>query len=405
MKVMAVVGGVDRTGGGVAASIIEISKIMNKKNFDYIVFTTNAGYYKKLNVELNKITIYEGGKFFFTDYPDNRIYRIVPTLYYSGIFGWNLFKSIYRHIKSYDIIHIYSFFSFIEIFVYFISRLFKKPYIIKLSGSLMREAYSLRKLSKIKKDIYLKIIGKIILKNAKYIQLLTDEEKSNFIEFFPEFEHKIKIIPNGLDLSQFEVDLSKSDLIEKYPQLKDKKIVLFLSRINRKKGLDILIPSFAKLYKEDKNCHLLIAGKDDGDGYEKKVRQWVSEYGLSDAVTFAGLLTGRDKLMAFYGSDLFVLPSYSENFGVAVVEAMACGIPIVVSDKVGISREIMQYNAGTIVKTNVDDVYNGIKNAFSNLDKAKDMALNGRIMVYDLYDINNVVDKMIKMYEEAINSR
>jgi glycosyltransferase involved in cell wall biosynthesis len=82
---------------------------------------------------------------------------------------------------------------------------------------------------------------------------------------------------------------------------------------------------------------------------------------------------------------------------------MACGVPIVVSDKVGISREIMQYNAGTLVKNTVDDVYNGIKNVFSNLDKTKDMALNGRKMVHELYDINKVADKMIEMYEEAIN--
>jgi len=157
------------------------------------------------------------------------------------------------------------------------------------------------------------------------------------------------------------------------------------------------------LYNEDRSFHLLIAGKDDGDGYENKVRQWVDDYKLSDVVTFAGFLTGKDKLMAFYGSDVFVLPSYSENFGVAVAEAMACGIPIVVSDKVGVSREINQYNAGTIVKTNVDDVYNGIKNVFSNLDKAKDKALNGRRMVHNLYDINNVADEMIKMYEEVLN--
>jgi len=269
----------------------------------------------------------------------------------------------------------------------------------------MKEAYKMMKLKKMKKDFYMNIIGKKILKKAKFIHLLTQEEKEQFLEFYPEFENKVRIIPNGLDLSQFEIDLNKSDLINKYPQLKNKKIILFLSRINWIKGLDILIPAFAKLYNEDKNYHLLIVGKDDGDGYEKKVRQWVNDYGLIDAVTFTGLLTGKDKLMAFYGSDLFVLPSYSENFGVAVVEAMACGIPIVVSDKVGISREIIQYNAGTIVKTNVEDVYNGIKNVFSNLDKAKEMALNGKKMVHNLYDINKVADEMIKMYQEAIDSR
>jgi len=277
-------------------------------------------------------------------------------------------------------------------------------FIYSSHGTFMKEAYKMMKLKKMKKDFYMNIIGKKILKKANRIHLLTQEEREHFLEFYPEFENKIRVVPNGLDLSQYEVSLSKSDLINKYPNLKDKKIILFLSRINWKKGLDILIPAFAKLHNEDKSFHLLIAGKDDGDGYEKKARQWVSEYGLSDTVTFAGLLTGRDKFMAFYGSDVFVLPSYSEGLPTAVIEAMVCGIPIVVSDKVGISREIMQYNAGTIVKTDLDDVYNGIKNVFSNLDKAKEMALNGKKMVHNLYDINKVADEMIKMYEEAIDS-
>jgi len=301
-----------------------------------------------------------------------------------------------------DLIHVAMLFDFYNVVATYFS---KKPYLVSLHGTFMKEAYKMMKLKKLKKDFYMSIIGKKILKKAKFIHLLTQEEKEHFLEFYPEFENKIRVIPNGLDLSQFEIDLNKSDLINKYPHLKGKKIILFLSRINRIKGLDILIPAFAKLHNEDKNYHLLIVGKDDGDGYEKRVRQWVNEYGLTDAVTFTGLLTGKDKLMAFYGSDVFVLPSYSENFGVAMVEAMACGVPIVVSDKVGISREIIQYNAGTIVKTNIDDVYNGIKNVFQNLDEAKDMALNAKKMVHNLYDINKVADEMIKMYEEAIDSR
>ena len=316
-------------------------------------------------------------------------------------FSLKFIKKIRELSKSYDLIHLSGIFDFYSISVASMNQKF----VYSSHGTFMKEAYNIRKFKKLKKDLYMNIIGKKILKKAKFIHLLTQEEKEHFLEFYPEFENKIRIIPNGLDLSQYEVNLNKSDLINKYPQLKDKKIILFLSRINWIKGLDILIPAFAKLYKEDKNYHLLIVGKDDGDGYENKVRQWVNEYGLTNAAIFTGLLTGKDKLMAFYGSDLFVLPSYSEGLPTAVIEAMACGVPIIVSDKVGISREIKQYNAGTIVKTNVDDVYNGIKNVFSNLDKAKEMALNAKIMVHNLYDIYKVADKMIEMYEEAIDSR
>jgi len=314
-------------------------------------------------------------------------------------FSLKFFKRIKELAKNCNLIYLSGIFDFYSIPVLYTNTKF----IYSAHGSFMKDAYNMIKLKKLKKDFYMSTVGYKLLDKAILIRLITEKEKEHFLEFYPEFENKIRVIPNGLDLSQLEANLNKSALIEKYPKLKNKKIILFLSRINWIKGLNILIPAFAKLYNEDKNYHLLIVGKDDGDGYEQRVRQWVNEYGLTDAVTFTGLLTGKDKLMAFYGSDVFVLPSYSENFGVAVVEAMACGVPIVVSDKVGISREIMRYNAGTLVKNTVDDVYNGIKNVFSNLDKTKDMALNGRKMVHELYDINKVADKMIEMYEEAIN--
>ncbi|MGC8886310.1 MAG: glycosyltransferase, partial [Verrucomicrobiia bacterium] len=245
------------------------------------------------------------------------------------------------------------------------------------------------------------IIGKRILEKAKIIHLITEEEREHFLEFYPEFEEKLRVIPNGIDLTQFEVEIEKSELLKKYPQLKDKKVILFLSRINWKKGLDLLIPAFAKLYSERKDIHLLIVGKDDGDNYESKVKNWVKEYNLEKAVTFTGLLTGRDKLTAFYGSDIFVLPSYSENFGIAIIEAMACGLPVVVSDKVGITREIKRYDAGIIVKTDVDSVYRGLKYALET-DLSQKVE-NAKKMVKELYNIDRVVDKVIGIYEEALS--
>jgi glycosyltransferase involved in cell wall biosynthesis len=298
--------------------------------------------------------------------------------------------------ENFDIIHIAMPFDFYNIAAYFSN----KSYIISLHGTFMKEAYKMIWYKKLKKDLYMKIIGKRILEKAKIIHLITEEEREHFLEFYPEFEEKLRIIPNGIDLTQFEVEIEKSELLKKYPQLKDKKVILFLSRINWKKGLDLLIPAFAKLYSERKDVHLLIVGKDDGDNYESKVKNWVREYNLEKAVTFTGLLTGRDKLTAFYGSDFFVLPSYSEGLPTAVIEAMASGLPVVVSDKVGITREIKRYDAGIIVNTTVDSVYRGLKYALET-DLSQKVE-NAKKMVKELYDIERVVDKVIAMYEEAL---
>jgi len=266
----------------------------------------------------------------------------------------------------------------------------------------MKEAYEIKKFKKLKKDIFMFLIGKKILRKVLKIHLITEEEKRHFLQFFPELEEKIRVVPNGLILSEFEADLTKKDLLKKYPYLKDKKIILFLSRINWKKGIDLLIPAFAKLHSEMKDVHLIIAGKDDGDGYENKVRKWVKEYNLNDSVTFTGLVTGKDKLMLLYGSDIFVLPSYSENFGVAIIEAMVCGCPVVVSDKVAITDKIKSQNAGIIVQTNIESIYEGMKKLLKDEELRKTVSENGRRLVKEYYNIEKVADKMIEMYEEVL---
>ncbi len=184
-----------------------------------------------------------------------------------------------------------------------------------------------------------------------------------------------------------------------------KKIILFLGRLNWTKGLDILIKGFSYLYNENKEVHLLIAGKDDGDGYENKVRSWVRNFGLEKAVTFAGFLDGKDKINALCSSNVFILPSYSESFGMAVIEAMAADLPVVVTNKVAISNEISQWKAGIIIGCSEKEVYEGLMKAINMDDNIKNrMVERGKFMVKELYDINRVADRMIELYRDISKS-
>ena len=148
--------------------------------------------------------------------------------------------------------------------------------------------------------------------------------------------------------------------------------------------------------------YLVIAGEDDGDGYKDTVKKWIKNYDMENRVIFTGMISGYDKLSAFVDAEMFVLPSYSENFGMSVIEAMECGTPVVISDKVGISKEVEENNAGIIVKTNPESIYAGIKNLLDNSSLRRKIAENGKNMVKEYYDIDKVSDKMIKMYEEVL---
>jgi glycosyltransferase involved in cell wall biosynthesis len=114
------------------------------------------------------------------------------------------------------------------------------------------------------------------------------------------------------------------------------------------------------------------------------------------------MAVGEEKLKAFAGSNVFVLPSYSENFGMAVVEAMACSIPVVISDQVGIYKEIERVKAGVIIHTDPDELYNALVKLVNNKQESLEMGRRGRKLVEEQFSIEKVAAKMIKIFEEII---
>lgn len=312
-------------------------------------------------------------------------------------FSVGFFNAIKKDAKNCDLFHLNGVFDFYSIVVSFSN----KPYALSLRGSFMKEAYKLTKFKALKKNIFMKLFGDRIINKASLIHVTCKEELENFLYFYPDLREKVRIIPNGLDLSQFQCLPEKGKFFEKYPSLQDKKYVLFLGRINQKKGIDLLIEAF-NMFSKESDLYLVIAGEDDGDGYRNTVEKWVKSYGLENRVIFTGLLQGVDKLSAFVDAEVFVLPSYSENFGMAVVEAMACGTPVVISDRVGIAREVQRNNAGVIVETDAKSIYAGIKKILDDANLRKQISENGKKMVKKYYDTDIVADKMIEMYQEVI---
>jgi glycosyltransferase involved in cell wall biosynthesis len=132
-----------------------------------------------------------------------------------------------------------------------------------------------------------------------------------------------------------------------FPQVQGKRALLYLGRIHEKKGGDLLIEAFAQVQGDAPDLHLVMAGPGDED-IVKPLKRRAEELGIAPCITWTGMLSGDLKWGAFYASDVFCLPSHQENFGIAVVEALACGKPVLISDKVNIWREIEQDGAGLV---------------------------------------------------------
>ena len=147
------------------------------------------------------------------------------------------------------------------------------------------------------------------------------------------------VVPLGIDLDEFAAMPEPGSFRRRHPEIGDKPIILFFGRINFKKGLDILAKAFGAVARRRQDVHLVIAGPDN-EGWGARVRTWLEEEGVLGRTTFTGMLLGPDKLAVLRDASLFVLPSYSENFGLAVIEAMAAGLPVIISDQVNIWREV-----------------------------------------------------------------
>ena len=259
------------------------------------------------------------------------------------------------------------------------------------------------KKSAIWKKIYLNLISKRDLKGAAFIHFTAELEKKEYIESGLPLR-KAVIIPNG-----FDVDALKLEEKEAKPRSfrlrfginPNSKIILFLSRISWKKGLDTLIPAFAGVNREYSQSVLVIAGGDD-EGYKKNVQLQITNYKLQDKVIFTGMLTGKDRGSAFKASSVFVLPSYSENFGMAVIEAMYYKLPVVITEGVAISEEINKAGVGIVIKKDVDELKNSILDVLKNGINTK-VGVRARNFVEKEYSSVEVAEKMEREYRLFLN--
>jgi glycosyltransferase involved in cell wall biosynthesis len=322
--------------------------------------------------------------------------------FFSRIWGGHSFcfkKGLEKEIKKFDIIHINETWHYPHFVAYRLAKKYKKPFIITPHGTL--EPWCLNYKS-FKKKIFSFLIQRRILNQASAIQALTQKEAKNIKKFGA--DNYIEVIPNGINIEEFN-DLSPYiDLENEYPQLKNKKIILFLGRIHPIKGLDILAQAFGNVAKNRDDIRLLIVGLDN-DGYQKEIEKILKKEKVLDKVIFTGALLGKEKLAAFRRSNIFVLPSYSEGFGRATLEAMFCGLPVIVSDQCDFFLNETEDNVGLIINLDIDELVRAIIKLLENPVLSKEMSQNGRKLAREKYTWDKITDKIIDLYKKVLNEQ
>lgn len=372
--------------GGPIYSVHLLNKFLVKKGVDVSVFTTNAGLENEKKRKLGVHETIDGVNVFRFPYYGYINYSFSPALF------WKLKKEI----KNFDVIHIAEIWNFPAFSAVFWARFYNKPYVFSPRGSLMLEPL---KKSKIKKKIFLFLFVKNFLKNASTIHFTVEAEKEEYLKAGLPLK-KCVIIPNGIDFESLDNDIAGADVVgfrKKFGIQENKKIILFLSRIDWKKGLDTLIPAFAEVSRKNSDLVLIIAGA-DSLGYKKTVEDLIKKSNISNKVIFTGLLDGEERAAAFLSASIFVLPSLAENFGMAVAEAMYFGLPIIITEHVGIASLIRENNAGFIIKKNEGELSDSIFKIITDLKRSKEIGQHAKKLVEKEFSLLFITDKLLKLY-------
>jgi glycosyltransferase involved in cell wall biosynthesis len=188
----------------------------------------------------------------------------------------------------------------------------------------MLEPWALRS-KRWKKKVYWSLLEKRNLEGARCLRALTRSEAEHYRD--AGLRQPIVIIPNGVEVP---AEICPEPFYDRYPQLRGRRLLLFLGRIHPKKGLALLCQSWASICRDYPDAQLILAGP-DSEGTKVLLEAQISALGIESRVTFAGMLRGNEKWAALRAATVFLLPSYSEGFSIAVLEAMGAGIPVIVS--------------------------------------------------------------------------
>jgi len=194
-----------------------------------------------------------------------------------------------------------------------------------------------------------------VLRDAAAVLFTSEEERLLARKSFALYHCRELVVNYGTAPPKADFAVARSKFFEQFPALREKRILLFLGRLHEKKGPDLLIRAFAEVLRTqpgDARLHLVMAGPSFDPAYEEHLKSLAAS--AHTPVTFTGMLSGELKWGAFHAAEVFVLPSHQENFGIAVVEALACATPVLISNKVNIWREIVEDGAGLAEEDTVD---------------------------------------------------
>jgi glycosyltransferase involved in cell wall biosynthesis len=334
MRILHVTPAVAPRYGGPSRAIFEMCRALQERGIEPLIASTDADGARRLPVELGHPLVYK------------RVPAVFFSRQWSEAFKYShpLARWVDEHVQGFDVVHIHAVFSHACLAAAKACHRHKVPYVVRPLGTL--DPWSLRQKHR-RKCLLWHLGARSMLRRTTAIHYTTAEEQRLAEE--PLGLGRGVVIPLGVDVKLLEVPSGAGSFRCRYPSLGHDPYVLVLCRLHPKKGLELFLEVFLEVTREEEfqQWQLVIAGEGEA-GYVASLKRLVREQGGQDRVCFSGWLDGAEKVAALREAALMALPSHQENFGLSVVEAMACGVPVLLSMQVNLAVEIQAAGAGWI---------------------------------------------------------
>jgi len=378
--------------GGVVRCMSNLCRAMAEAGADVSVYTTNVdGRGGLLETPLGK-PVNLGG---------------VKTTYFPSTFGrksvWDsraLLRTLNRTFEDFDIVYVSAIWQQIGITTGRIAKKRGVPYVVGAHGSFDSE---LLKVSRLRKLLWWRLFLNSNLRYCSGLHLTSEYERRQAVILGTEFPHFI--VPNCIRPDAFEMPESLGSSVRKtFRILPDAPLLMSIGRTDPKKRLDIILDAFEVIHRACPDSHLMFVGEYEND-YGLEIKRKSDAMEASEFIIWAGYRSGDDLKGCYVAGDIFILPSMDENFGMVVTEAMAAGMPVVVSDHVGVAEDVARTGSGIVTKVHADDMARAVLELLSDSERMRGMGEQARKTAKKLYSGPKVAQQMIEAFEGVVSGR
>ncbi len=378
MTVLHVMPNVSRAFGGPTESLIGYAQAARTQDIDVHVAAPSVSAEDEawLREQLPEAT------FHFFASAGQHAYVVAP-----GLWAW-----LWKHADRFDAVHVHGLFNPVSSLSAHIGIARGVPTVMRPFGTLSRYTFSRRSMLK---RLYFALLDRPALRRAAAVHFTTEAERDEANRLSINVEDRSAVVP-----PPWRGETTTAAREEKA----DRPTVLYMSRLHLKKNVQGLLQAWAQVVADRPDAQLWVAGDGDDD-YVQRLHDTVATHGLGDSVSFLGFVSGDEKEQVLREAWAFALPSHQENFGVAVLEAVAAGLPVVISGEVQLRLFVESHDLGVVVdRTDPSAIAAGLRSVLSDEAGRRRVAEEGPAAVLDTFSVERVGEQLVEMYESVLST-